>query len=42
MRIKKMIYAFVIRMIWCDREQLLLTNKQKSQIESLIFKLENM
>lgn len=42
MRIKKMIYAFVLRMIWHDREKLWLTNKQKSQIESLIFKMANM
>lgn len=42
MKIKKLFYATVLKMIWHDREQLWLTNKQKSQIESLIFKLENL
>lgn len=42
MNIKKYIYSFVLKMILHDMEigNLYLTSKQKSQIESLIWKFE--
>ena len=41
-KIKNKIYICILKMLLLDREQLWLTNKQKSQIESLICKLENL
>ena len=38
-KIKNRLYIAVLKMILYDREKLWLTGKQKSQIESLIFKL---
>lgn len=42
MKIKNKFYIFVLSMMLQDREKLWLTGKQKSQIESLICKLENL
>ena len=39
-RYKNLFYAFILRRIMCDRENLCLTGKQMSQINSLIQKLE--
>ncbi len=42
MKIKNKLYIFVLNMMLQDREKLWLTGKQKSQIETLIYKLENL
>lgn len=44
MNVKKYVYKFVLKMILHDMECgiLYLTGKQKNQIESLIWKVENM
>lgn len=42
MKIRRFLYIIVLSLILEDREKLWLTGKQKSQIESLICKLENM
>ena len=38
--IKRKLYSMVLRMMLKDSVKLLLTGKQKSQIESLIYKME--
>lgn len=38
-KIKNRVYIAVLKMILLDRDRLRLTNKQKSQVESLICKI---
>lgn len=42
MKVKNKLYIFVLSMILQDKDKLWLTGKQRSQIESLIYKLENL
>ncbi len=42
MKVKNKLYILVLNMMLQDKEKLWLTGKQKSQIEALISKIENL